>query len=366
MATNNTQRLREYIEKPRGHFAYFNIDDDYLKWAVGKNDYDPIADKIEFCESVSNPCLISFGDLSRYVKELQTEDEIVCEDQNYITKQKNMATPKGTRSWLLKLPKGRQVEKVSEAHECPVKCGEDMALIDWYCDVIRANDWSACISQLKDKVSSIKERAITSIFMVPPFELLYWVKREEMFFLYFDHKQSYLNAAAKIVEAYEVILRAASGAGIEFVFYGAPGGTEFLSPEIWEEAIVPTSAKLEEKIRRNGLKSMYHCCGKVESLCRSGFVSKISPTIFETVSQPPVGDINDLRQTRRDIDKKIITHGNIDLTLLRDGTASDVVNKAEEILSDMKGYNHLIGASDSCLWPGTPPENIKTIMEMFD
>jgi uroporphyrinogen-III decarboxylase len=101
-------------------------------------------------------------------------------------------------------------------------------------------------------------------------------------------------------------------------------------------------------------------------LCRKGFASSISPTIFETLSEPEVSDITNLREVRQLIDRKVITHGNLDLTLLRDGKPSDLILKVTEILENVQGFPHLIGASDSCLWPGTPPENIKAIMNMFN
>ncbi len=30
-----------------------------------------------------------------------------------------------------------------------------------------------------------------------------------------------------------------------------------------------------------------------------------------------------------------------------------------------RGYPHIIGANDSCIWPWTPLENLKTVLDLF-
>jgi len=184
--------------------------------------------------------------------------------------------------------------------------------------------------------------------------------------LQFDYPDEYQNAMDKIIAAYDVILGVAKEAGVNMAGYGAPGGTEFTSPKIWEEDIVPSSVKLEKHIKKHGLHSVFHCCGKVNTLVEAGYLNQISPTIFETLSPPPVGDVADLRRMRSMISKEIITHGNIDLTFLRDSSAGEVKKRALEIAKETKGYPHIVGAADGCLWPGTPAENLKAVCEIFN
>jgi len=298
--------------------------------------------------------------------EFQTEHQIVSETENTITERIFFNTPIGEKGWMLTKTKDSLVERISEASSAPVSAKEDFALFDWFYETVKNADWSPTIKDIKNKISQFDEFAITSIFLVPPFELLYWTKREEMFLLYFDYPDEYHNAMNKIIGAYDILLDVAEKSGINAVGYGAPGGTEFTSAKIWDEAIVPSSVKLETHIKSHGLFSTFHCCGKVCTIVKAGFINDISPTIFETLAPPPVGDVTDLKKMRQMINKDIITHGNIDLTFLRDSSANEVKKQAMEIAELTKGYPHIIGAADGCLWPGTPKENLRIVCEMFN
>ena len=362
---NATQKLLEYIKDPEGTFAYFDIDMDYIK-SLSENDNDPVKQIHKLCDSVGNPCFAGFGDITQYLPELKPTHQVVSETETTVTEKIFFNTPIGKKGWVLTKKKDSAVERISEASSAPVSTKEDFALFDWFYETVKNADWSEAIKDIKNKISQPDKCAITSIFLVPPFELLYWTKREEMFFLYFDYPEEYHNAMNKIVDAYDIILDVAEKAGINAVGYGAPGGTEFTSPKIWEEAIVPSSVKLEAYIKSHGLFSIFHCCGKISTIVEAGFINDISPTIFETLSPPPVGDVAELKKMRQMINKDIITHGNIDLTFLRDSSADEVKKQAMEIAELTKGYPHIVGAADACLWPGTPTENLRVVCEMFN
>ena len=83
---NASERLLQYISKPAGTYGYFDIDDDYIKWVTGKEQFDPIEDRIAFCNSVNNPCVINFGDITQYINELKPKRKIISEDEQSITK----------------------------------------------------------------------------------------------------------------------------------------------------------------------------------------------------------------------------------------------------------------------------------------
>jgi hypothetical protein len=362
---NSSKRLLSYLQNPEGFDVYFFIDDDYLNYIYEGKEFDPIEDRIKFCESIGNPCIISLGDLTRYIPELSPNISVLSENDENIVKGMSINTPLGKKGWLLRHNKNTIVERISEASSTPVSSVEDLQLFEWFYEVVKKTSWSECIKDLRQKVEQIGDRGITQIFMCPPFELLYWVKRQDMFLLYFDYPEEYLKAMDQVIDAYKIILSVAKEAGIQTAFYGAPGGMEFTSPSIWKEAIVPSSIKLEKHIKEYGMHSIFHCCGKISKIIQMDFLNQISPTVYETYSPPPVGDAADLSKMRGLTDRSIISHGNIDLTFLRDASQDQIIMRVMEILEETKGYCHILGPSDSCIWPGTPPENIKAVCELF-
>lgn len=114
------------------------------------------------------------------------------------------------------------------------------------------------------------------------------------------------------------------------------------------------------------IRVLFHCYGKISTIIDKGFINNISPTIYETFSPYPTGDVWNLKGMRYSTDKKIITHGNIDLTFLRDSSMEVVKEQALNIIEQTEGYPHIIGPSDPCVWPGTPPENLKVICDLMN
>lgn len=363
---NTSAKYLELLQSRSGCIAHFDIDMDYLRsvtTVVGNDFINPL---LNFCESISNPCSIGFGDITQVLPDLKPKRRNIAEDETGITKEIYFDTPIGKKGWVLKHMKHLAVERISEATVAPVSAKEDFALFDWFYDVIKKADWSPHIRELKAKIAAMNGRALTSIFLVPPYELLYWTKRDEMFLLYFDYPELYHNAMNKIIAAFDIVLGVAKEAGVTLAGYGAPGGTEFTSPDTWKEGIVPTSQKLESHIKSHGMYSIFHCCGKVHTIVEKGYLNDISPSIYETLAPPPVGDIPHIGEARAKLSKKIITHGNIDLTFIKDASVEQVKRKANEIREQTKGFPHIVGAADGCLWPGTPVENLKAICEMLN
>jgi hypothetical protein len=363
---NASAKYLELLRNPWGCIAHFDIDLDYLKSVTKVIGNDFVNPLLNFCESISNPCIVGFGDITQSIQQLKPKRRNIAKDEMGVTKEIYFDTPIGKKGWVLKHMKHLAVERISEATVAPVSTKEDFALFDWYYDVIKKADWSPYITDLKAKIAALDGRALTSIFLVPPYELLYWTKREEIFLLYFDYPELYHNAMNKIIAAFDIILGVAQEAGVTIADYGAPGGTEFTSPDTWKEGIVPTSQKLESQIKSHGMYSIFHCCGKVHTIVEKGFLNDISPSIYETLSPPPVGDILDIVDARAKLSKNIITHGNIDLTFIKDSSVEQVKKKAIEIREQTHGFPHIVGAADGCLWPGTPVQNLKAVCEMLN
>ena len=99
----------------------------------------------------------------------------------------------------------------------------------------------------------------------------------------------------------------------------------------------------------------YHNCGLTRELIRTGRFGAFHPDVLETVAPPPEGD-NDLAESRRALDPRICTKGNLSLGLLRDGTPEDVGRATRTLVEAVRGWRHVISTADAVL-PGTPPEN---------
>ena len=94
-------------------------------------------------------------------------------------------------------------------------------------------------------------------------------------------------------------------------------------------------------------------------------VNDVNPDIYESLSGPPVGEIEDMRAYRKKIDKTICTRGNIDLGVLHNGTPEDIETQVKKTLEDMKGFKHIV-AGTCAVTIGTPLENIRTLGRTVD
>ncbi|MGC9453307.1 MAG: uroporphyrinogen decarboxylase family protein [Phycisphaerae bacterium] len=150
-------------------------------------------------------------------------------------------------------------------------------------------------------------------------------------------------------------------AGVDFLWIGA-SGTELLSPDIWERFVVPQARRMVEHVRSLGGRTHFHCCGRSQLWVEKGYYDQIGMDLVETLSPPPSGTVEDLSAARKSISPEIVTKGNIDLGLIRDGTADQCAAAAREVIEATAGFPHIVAAADALLW-GTPVENVVAIRE---
>ncbi len=150
--------------------------------------------------------------------------------------------------------------------------------------------------------------------------------------------------------------------GVDFVWIGAPG-TELLSPDIWRRVIIPQSRRFVEHVHGLGGRVHFHCCGQSQLWIDKGFYNEIGIDVVETLSPPDSGNVDDLAAARAAIDASIVTRGNIDLGLLRDGSAQQCADAARTVIEATRGYPHLVALADAVL-QGTPVENLHAIQQV--
>ena len=146
--------------------------------------------------------------------------------------------------------------------------------------------------------------------------------------------------------------------------YGyAINGYEWLSPAIYERYMIPQATKLNDKVSAMGKLSWLHTCGKMKKIADAGIYQQIGIDILESLSMPPTGDIEDMRETRSLIGDKIVTRGGINCELFYSGDLDAIRERTEYVLDSVKGYKHMIGDTNSS-FPSYPWENIQTVINV--
>lgn len=220
-------KLSDWLADPQGTRAWFVTDAGYLNSVLpaGWGEEEQIA----FNESIGNPALC-WVDYASFIPALAKQESVLEEGEQIVTKQVYMETPLGRKGWTVPVKRGSAETKLGDAVSAPVAEEEDFALFDWFLDAVMKNDWSEARRQWTRTAERFGQRADLAIFLCPPSELLYWTRRDELFFLCYDFPDRVWRAMDCILKAYERILSVAADCGVRIAGYGAPGGTEFTSP----------------------------------------------------------------------------------------------------------------------------------------
>ena len=150
-------------------------------------------------------------------------------------------------------------------------------------------------------------------------------------------------------------------AGFDFLFYCVPG-TESISPGFYNEWMEDEVRETIKWWKSQCGFTLWHSCGHVRAFLELGSYNKAAPEIFETLSEPPVGNVASLSLARRQLDPQIVTKGNIPLDILLNGAPGDVRAEVRRVKRETAGYRHIIGLSDNIL-NGTPSENLKAFVD---
>ncbi len=210
-------------------------------------------------------------------------------------------------------------------------------------------------------VETVGERGLVYVGVSMPFEMFGLYREEHLIYHCFDHPQEWRRLSDTIFEVTCGLIELYLRAGVSAIFFGSYG-TEFISPALFEREYLPYLEACQDLIHRNGGFSYVHTCSKQKRFIASGYYNRFGPDLFETLAPPPTGDIDNLAETRRHLSPGICTKGNIDLGLLRNGSAEEVADATRAILDATRGYRHIVGTADAVL-PGTPMENIRSMVK---
>jgi len=169
-----------------------------------------------------------------------------------------------------------------------------------------------------------------------------------------DHPDTFRRSMEAICEAALAVFAIALEEGVDFMSESC-SGLEMTSPALFDEVDLPYLRRLADWTHERAGLFWYHNCGLTRELIRSGRFDAVRPDLVETLAPPPEGD-NDLAESRRALDPRICSKGNLSLGLLRDGTVREVEEATRDLVRAVRGWRHVISTADAVL-PGTPPEN---------
>jgi hypothetical protein len=184
---------------------------------------------------------------------------------------------------------------------------------------------------------------------------------EQNFYHLMDYPDAYARLRDVKAELTRLHLEVYRESGFDFMFY-CVSGTDTISPGFYGEWMEEEIVDTVDWWRSTGGFTLWHSCGHVRALIEKGVYNKAMPEIFETLSEPPVGNLPSLSWARERLDPGIVTKGNIPLDILLEGTEYDVREAVRRVKNETAGYRHIIGLSDNIL-NGTPSANLRAYVE---
>lgn len=236
----------------------------------------------------------------------------------------------------------------------PVKTAEDHAMLVQVCSEIgdRKEEIRQYFRGFRERVG---EDGVIVIGHPHVTWLGYQVSQQNIMFHQNDWPDLFDRSVEAVFEAALVVFRIAMEEGIDFMSESCYG-LEMSSPRLFDESDLPRLQRLADWTRERGGLFWYHNCGHTRQLILGGRFDRFRPDVLETLAPPPEGD-NDLAESRRALDARICTKGNLSLGTLREGAPQDVVRETRAMIEAVRGFRHVYSTADAVL-PGTPPENL--------
>lgn len=267
---------------------------------------------------------------------------------------RTIATPKG--EWTWKSP--RKDIPWSDEAACPVETIHDHELLVSVCEQIgdREKEIRNYYRTWRQKVG---EDGVIVLGHPHPSWLGYQINPTNIFYQWNDWQDLYIRSMDALYEASLFVMSVALEEGIDFMS-DSSYGLEMTSPELFAAMDLPYIRKFAEWTHYHDGLFWYHNCGFTSQFIRDGVFNTLGADVIETIAPPPEGD-NDLGESRRYIDRRICTKGNLNLRLLRDGSPAEIEEQVRKIVLDVSGYPHIFSTADGVL-QGTRPENFITFV----
>jgi len=236
---------------------------------------------------------------------------------------------------------------------CPteyyVKDEEDLDILEYYLDaLLEVKDYSRITEGIKKMRQKIgEEDALNIQWAMQPYELLCFPNTADTAIFATICEEPFRRLMDKILQLDEKLIEAVARGGADFVFLGGPG-SEMISPKYYENFLVPYSKQVTDMAHKAGLLVYTHICSPIEPMLSMGYYNQMGIDLFETLSEPPVGNVKSIEDAFSKLSPEICTRGNIGLDALLSETPEQIYDRAIHILEIAKkmGRKHILAASD--------------------
>ena len=278
-----------------------------------------------------------------------------------------------TRTLVIQTPLGEWTRRVSRSlgewgdeAGFPVKTEEDHRYILAVCESIgeRAD---AIRRYYRDWRTRVGEGGVIVIGHPHPTWLGFQISQQNIILHWVDYEDTYRRSMQAIYEASLFVFQIAMEEGIDFMS-DSSYGLEMTNVALFKQMDLPLQRAYAEWTHSRGGLLWHHNCGLTRTLIREGLFNQMGLDVLETIAPPPASD-NDLGQSRRWLDRRVCSKGNLDLGILRDGTPEQVSASTRRMVEAVRGYPHIFSTADAVL-PNTPAENyiafVRTARELAE
>jgi hypothetical protein len=266
-----------------------------------------------------------------------------------------ISTPKG--EWVRRSPR-KEVPWNDDAG-CPVQTPADHAMLISVCEQV-GNREGEITDYFRAWRRNVGEEGVIVLGHPHPSWLGYQINPSNIFYHWNDWHDVFVRSMEAVCEASLFVMSIASREGVDFMS-DSSYGLEMTSPALFAAMDLPYIRRFAEWTHRRGGLFWYHNCGFTSRLIRDGTFNTLGADVIETIAPPPEGD-NDLAESRRYVDRRICTKGNLNLRLLRDGEPGEIAEGVRTMVRAVRGYPHILSTADGVL-QGTHPENFITFIE---
>ena len=140
-------------------------------------------------------------------------------------------------------------------------------------------------------------------------------------------------------------------------------GSSFLSPEMYEQYILPTEGRIAAAVTEEGGFAYTHTCGAIGD--RLDLIMRCGVAGIECLDPPPLGNV-ELADAVATVGSRIFIKGNIDPvnTLLR-GNRETVTRDVTTILETAgHALDGFVLSSACSIAPPAPPDNLKVAVDL--
>lgn len=281
----------------------------------------------------------------------------VMKEENHIIVDRQIATPEGplTDKTKIQMPTAEYYTPDPTKTEYLLKDPEDLEKIKYLLpDPSRAN-----IADFVEIQKSVGNRGLVTVVTDSPIDNKYVYDMKHMMIDYYRNKTFLLKLLRLFQEHLLAETKTYLDAGAKAIFcawYHASLSVGW-SPKAFGELFVPLIREHVKLVHDYDAVYDYYDDGKCMLIL--GMLKECAVDIVETLTPPPLGDV-DLARAKKEVGDKLTLKGHIDhWHTIKTGTPDTIesaVKKAIEIAAPGGGF--ILGTSDS-IRPGTSMENVR-------